>query len=62
MAQKIHPIGFRNGITKKYNSIWFANNTNYTKFLEEDYHIRYVLEYFFRSFFIRVRGKRRFGY
>lgn len=62
MAQKVHPVGFRNGITKKYNSTWFANGTNYAKFLEEDYRIRYVLERFFRSLFVRVRGERRFGY
>lgn len=56
MGQQIHPTGFRNGITKKYNSTWFANDTNYTKFLEEDYRIRYVLGCFFRSFFIRARS------
>jgi small subunit ribosomal protein S3 len=62
MAQKVHPIGFRNGITKKYNSIWFANGADYAKFLEEDYRIRYVLERFFRSLFVRVKGEARFGH
>jgi small subunit ribosomal protein S3 len=62
MGQQIHPTGFRNGITKKYDSTWFANDTNYAKFLEEDYRIRYVLGCFFRSLFVRVRSDVGFGF
>ena len=62
MGQKIHPIGFRNGITKKYNSTWFTSYTNYTTLLEEDYCIRYVLKYFFRSLSIQVRSRGYYTY
>jgi len=49
MGQKIHPVGFRNGITKGYNSTWFASYTDYPALLEEDYCIRYVLRCFFKA-------------
>ena len=65
MGQKIHPIGFRNGITKKYNSTWFTSYTNYPTLLEEDYCIRYVLRYFFKAIpppNIRRRRRRRRRY
>lgn len=40
MGQKTHPIGFRLGIIKDWNSKWFANKEEYSKFLHEDLHIR----------------------
>jgi small subunit ribosomal protein S3 len=40
VGQKIHPSGFRIGINKSYNSIWFANYGAFSKVLEEDYKIR----------------------
>nr|YP_009541134.1 ribosomal protein S3 [Lepocinclis steinii]AYQ93609.1 ribosomal protein S3 [Lepocinclis steinii] len=43
MGQKISPLGFRIGITKKHNSYWFANNRVYSKFLEQDIFIRNFL-------------------
>jgi small subunit ribosomal protein S3 len=39
MGQKIHPIGFRVGITRGWDSRWFAEN-DYGRFLEEDLRIR----------------------
>lgn len=44
MGQKIHPNGFRIGITKNHNSIWFSNNKNYSQYLKEDFFIRTFLE------------------
>lgn len=40
MGQKIHPIGFRLGITQEHRSRWFADSNRYPGLLQEDYQIR----------------------
>ena len=40
MGQKIHPIGFRLGITQEHRSRWYADPKNYPQLCEEDYKIR----------------------
>ncbi len=40
MGQKIHPTGFRLGITQEHRSRWYADAKNYPELLEEDYKIR----------------------
>lgn len=40
MGQKVHPYGFRLGITQDWESKWFASKKNYSEFVLEDYHIR----------------------
>lgn len=35
MGQKVHPYGFRVGVTKTWRSRWFAKQ-DYSKLLEED--------------------------
>jgi small subunit ribosomal protein S3 len=40
VGQKIHPYGFRVGITKPWISTWVANKANYGKLLVEDSKIR----------------------
>jgi small subunit ribosomal protein S3 len=40
MGQKIHPIGFRLGITKEHKSRWYADAKRYPDLLQEDRHIR----------------------
>lgn len=40
MGQKIHPVGFRLGITQEHRSRWFADFDRYPKLLQEDYAIR----------------------
>ena len=40
MGQKVNPIGFRLGINRSWDSIWYAKKNNYSKFLIEDYKIR----------------------
>lgn len=40
MGQKIHPFGFRLGISKDWRSRWFADKKNYPKYLYEDERIR----------------------
>ena len=40
MGQKTSPIGFRTGITRGWQSTWFAPKANYGEFLVEDWKIR----------------------
>ncbi len=40
MGQKVHPIGFRVGITESWRSRWYAPKAAYADFLVEDRHIR----------------------
>lgn len=40
MGQKIHPIGFRLGITKDHQSCWYADTKRYPELLQEDNLIR----------------------
>ncbi len=40
MGQKIHPVGFRLGITQEHQSRWFADPTRYPDILQEDHKIR----------------------
>lgn len=40
MGQKIHPVGFRLGITKEHLSRWYADSKQYPELLQEDYKIR----------------------
>ena len=40
MGQKVNPIGFRLGINRGWDSIWFARKSDYGKYLIEDYKIR----------------------
>jgi len=40
MGQKIHPLGFRVGITKKHKSKWFANSDQYPQYILEDILLR----------------------
>ena len=44
MGQKVHPIGFRLGITQPHLSKWFAQKKNYSKYLCEDYFLRKTLQ------------------
>jgi len=43
MGQKVHPIGFRLGINKVWNSRWFAEK-EYSRLLQEDLRIRIFLK------------------
>ena len=54
MGQKTHPTGFRTGVNKSHNAIWFANYGAYSKVLEEDYKIRKFFEKKFESFYSKA--------
>jgi small subunit ribosomal protein S3 len=43
LGQKVHPISFRLGINRSWDSRWFANQ-QYSDFVLEDYHIRKFLK------------------
>lgn len=43
MGQKIHPVGFRMGISAVWKSRWFARGTKYRDFVAEDLKIRELL-------------------
>ncbi len=40
MGHKVHPRGFRIGVTQGWDSLWFADSKNYVKLLQEDVMIR----------------------
>lgn len=43
MGQKVHPLGFRIGVFRDWNSQWFAKKS-YSEYLKEDFAIRKYLE------------------
>nr|BBN51402.1 30S ribosomal protein S3 [Halimeda borneensis] len=43
MGQKVHPLGFRLGITQPHLSQWYASKKNYSKYILEDHFLRTIL-------------------
>ncbi|HHX01096.1 MAG TPA: 30S ribosomal protein S3 [Firmicutes bacterium] len=44
MGQKVHPLGFRLGVIKDWNSKWYANKRNYAELLHEDLEVRKLIK------------------
>jgi len=44
MGQKVHPTGMRLGIVKDFNAKWYADKTNYAKYLIQDLKVREFLQ------------------
>ncbi|OKH27294.1 30S ribosomal protein S3 [Chroogloeocystis siderophila] len=44
MGQKIHPVGFRLGVTQEHQSRWFAEPARYPEILKEDHKLRNYIE------------------
>ena len=44
MGQKVHPFGFRVGITEAHRSRWFAPKALFGALLVEDYKIRKYID------------------
>ncbi len=45
MGQKVHPVGFRLGISSDWSSRWYADSKNFSKHLEQDVRTRrYIRE------------------
>ncbi|MGB3508378.1 MAG: 30S ribosomal protein S3 [Microcoleaceae cyanobacterium] len=60
MGQKIHPTGFRLGITQEHRSRWYADSKNYPDLLQEDYKIRsYVKKNLANAGISKVRIERK---
>lgn len=58
MGQKVHPVGFRLGITKTWESNWFARR-GYGDLLHEDIRIRdYIKEKLFHAGIARIEIER----
>jgi small subunit ribosomal protein S3 len=58
VGQKVHPVGFRLGITKTWESNWFARR-GYGDLLHEDIHIRdYIKEKLFHAGIARIEIER----
>ncbi|SFB68296.1 small subunit ribosomal protein S3 [Brevinema andersonii] len=51
MGQKVHPIGYRVGVSKPWESSWFAEKA-YPEFLLEDYKIRKMLQKEYKRAFL----------
>lgn len=43
MGQKVSPVGLRVGINKDWESVWYANNEDFSKYLNNDVKIRKFL-------------------
>jgi small subunit ribosomal protein S3 len=43
MGQKVNPVGMRIGISRDWNSKWYANKKDFANFLNEDYKVRTYL-------------------
>jgi small subunit ribosomal protein S3 len=54
MGQKVHPNGFRVGISKSHDTIWFADYRSYAKILEEDYKIRSLFKKKFEPVYVEA--------
>lgn len=44
MGQKVNPNGLRVGVIKGWNSKWYADKKDFSKFLKEDFEIRRILK------------------
>ncbi|HEX9591792.1 MAG TPA: 30S ribosomal protein S3 [bacterium] len=59
MGQKIHPIGFRLGVIRGWQSRWYAPKGEYAKLLHEDLRIRqYIKDKFYHTGISRVEIER----
>lgn len=45
MGQKVHPLGFRVGVTEDWRSRWFAPKAAYGEFVIEDHKIRTLIDH-----------------
>ncbi len=59
MGQKVHPIGFRLGVIRDWDSRWFASKREYSKNLHEDLRIRkYLKERLYHAGISRIEIER----
>ena len=59
MGQKVHPLGFRIGVTQTHRSQWFAKPKDYANLVKEDLIIRdYVAQQLSNASISRVNISR----
>ncbi|MEW6444796.1 MAG: 30S ribosomal protein S3 [Pseudomonadota bacterium] len=44
MGQKVHPTGFRLGVSTQWSSTWFADSKSFSKYLNDDIKVREYLK------------------
>tara|TARA_B100000809_G_scaffold123201_1_gene121242 strand:+ start:24165 stop:25007 length:843 start_codon:yes stop_codon:yes gene_type:complete len=49
LGQKIHPNGFRVGITRDWHATWFAGQREYAGFVKEDINIRQAIDVMYQD-------------
>jgi small subunit ribosomal protein S3 len=54
MGQKTHPNGFRVGVSKKHDAVWFSDYKAYANILEEDYKIRSLFKKKFEPVYVEA--------
>nr|YP_010700285.1 ribosomal protein S3 [Euglena undulata]WCH63429.1 ribosomal protein S3 [Euglena undulata] len=60
MGQKVHPLGFRIGISIEHSSFWFSKKKNYLSLLKEDVFIRnFITNKLSESFVSLIEIKRK---
>ena len=60
MGQKVNPNGFRLGIVREHNSVWFAEKYQYAEYLLNDLEVReYLLARLSRASVSKIRIERR---
>nr|YP_009240350.1 30S ribosomal protein S3 [Gymnochlora stellata]BAU62484.1 30S ribosomal protein S3 [Gymnochlora stellata] len=57
MGQKVHPLGFRVGLTQNYQSTWFTNLNNYSNLLFQDHIIRQTIQDYFNKVNLKKNSK-----
>ena len=59
MGQKVHPVGFRLGVVKDWDSKWYANKREYGDLLHEDLEIKELIKNrFFQAGVSRIEIER----
>lgn len=59
MGQKVNPIGLRIGVTKTWDSKWYADKSSYTQMLNEDIRIRrFIKKNFYQAGVSRIEIER----
>jgi small subunit ribosomal protein S3 len=59
MGHKVHPIGFRLGVIREHNSLWYASPKNYASYLVTDLEVRdYLFKRLKNASVARIRIER----
>ncbi len=59
MGHKVHPIGFRLGVIREHNSLWYASPKNYATYLVTDLEVRdYLFKRLKNASVARIRIER----